>query len=110
MSMSPFCIPKVLKSATKILKIGSQIKILCKKIFLNRAVSIVKLPAREVTIFPEKKSKFIIFHLKCTKPKQNCFVCIDAHQTLEIIPQICLIFSFKVFGLPLLHMQKAYSK
>ena len=29
-------------------------KILCKKIFLNRAFSILKLPAREVTIFPEK--------------------------------------------------------
>ena len=69
MSMSPFCIPKVLKSATKILKIGSQIKILCKKIFLNRVFSIVKLPVREITILPEK-SKLIIFHQKCTKPNK----------------------------------------
>ena len=38
---SPFCISKVLKSATKILKIGLQIKILCQKIILNRASSIV---------------------------------------------------------------------
>ena len=29
-------------------------KILCKKIFLNRAFSIVKLPAREATSFLEK--------------------------------------------------------
>ena len=40
-----------LKNATKILKIGQQMKILCQKIVLNRAV----LLAREVTIFPEKK-------------------------------------------------------
>ena len=51
MRMSPFCIPKVLKCAAKILKIGQQLKMLCKKIFLNRASSIVNSPAREVTIF-----------------------------------------------------------
>ena len=85
-------------------------KVICKKIFLNRAFSIVILPARKVTIFLGKKSKLVIFHLKCTKPKQNCFVCIAERQILKIIPQICLICSLKVFGLPPLHMQNAYSK
>ena len=60
--------------------------------------------------FPWKKSKLIIFQLKCTKSKQNCIVRIDEHQTLKIIPQIRLIFNFHVYGLPPLHMQKAYSK
>ena len=60
--------------------------------------------------FPAKKSKLVIFYLKCTKPKQNSSVWIAECQTLNIIPQICLIFIFKVFGLPPLHMQKAYSK
>ena len=55
--------------------------------------------------FPRKKSKLIIFHLKCTKPKQNCIVCIAEHQTLKIIPQIRLIFNFQVYGLPPLHMR-----
>ena len=85
-------------------------KILCQKIVSNMAFSIVKMSAREVTIFPEKKMKLIIFHLKCSKSKQNCVVCIAEHKTLKIIPQICLIFNLKVFGLPPLHMQKAYSK
>ena len=53
--MSSFYIPKVLNSATKILEIGSQIKILRPKIFLTRAFSIVKMLPREVTIFPENK-------------------------------------------------------
>ena len=60
---------------------------------LNRAFSIVKLPESKVNIFPEK-FKVIIFHLECTKQKQNCFVCIAECQTLKIIPQICLVFSF----------------
>ena len=50
------------------------------------------MSVREVTIFLEKKSKLVIFHLKCTKPKQNCIVCIAEHQTLKTIPQIRLIF------------------
>ena len=36
------------------------------------------------------------------------FMHIAERQTLKIIPQICLIFNFKMFGLPPLHMQKAY--
>ena len=71
-----------------------EIKVLCKKIFLDRVFSIVKLPVREVTFFTEK-SKLIIFHHKRTKPKQNCFVCIAERHTLKIIPQICLIFSLR---------------
>ena len=51
---------------------------------LNMAFSIVKMSARDVTIFPEK-SKLVIFHLKCTKPKQNCIICTAEHQTLKII-------------------------
>ena len=60
--------------------------------------------------FPGKKSKLVIFHLKCTKPKQNCIVRIAERQTHKIILHIRLIFHFKVFGLPPLHMQKTYSK
>ena len=61
---------------------------------------------------PGKKSKMVIFHLKCTKPKPNCIVCIAERQTLtgNYFPKICLIFNFKVFGLPPLHMQNAYSR
>ena len=77
------------------------------KIFLNRTFSIVKLPARE--LFSQKKSKMIIFHLKCTKSKHNCFVCIAERQTLKIVSQICFSV-FKVFGLPPLHMQKCLFK
>ena len=58
------------KNNKKKKKKKNKIKI-CQKIFLNRAFSIAKFPAREVTIFPKKKSKLIIFHLKCAKPKQN---------------------------------------
>ena len=64
------------------------------------------------TYFPEK-SKLVIFHFRCTKPKQNCtacIMCIAERQTLEIISQICLIFKSKVLRLPPMHMQKAYSK
>ena len=53
-TMSPFGIPKVLKGATKILKIVIQIKILCQKIIMNRAFSIVKMSAREA-LFSRKK-------------------------------------------------------
>ena len=52
--LSSFYIPKVLKSAAKIMKIGSQIKIHRLKIIWDRAFSIVKKLPREVTIFPEK--------------------------------------------------------
>ena len=37
------CIPMVLKCATKFLKISSQIRVLCKKISLNGAFSIMKM-------------------------------------------------------------------
>ena len=47
-TLSSFFIPKVLISAAKILKSGSQIKIT-----LTMACSIVKMVAREVTIFPD---------------------------------------------------------
>ena len=51
---------------------------------LNRAFSIVKLPAlKGSNYFPGKKSTLIIFHHKCTKTKQNCFVCIAERQTLK---------------------------
>ena len=86
-----------------------QIKNLFEKIILYRSFSIVKMPAREVTIFPEK-SKLVNFQLNCTKPKQHCIACIAECQTLEIIPQFSLIFNCKVFRLPPLHMQNAYSK
>ena len=77
----------------------------------NRDFSIVKLSAREVTIFPEKiYFSFLFFYLKCTKPKHFCIVCIAECQTLKIFPQICLNFNLKVFGLPPLHTQTAYSK
>ena len=49
-----FNIPKVLKSAAKIIEIGSQIKIKHPKIIWTRAFYIVKIVPREVTIFPEK--------------------------------------------------------
>ena len=52
--LSSFYIPKVLKSAAKIMEIGSQIKNSRPKIISNRAFSIVKLLPREVTIFPQK--------------------------------------------------------
>ena len=62
-TMSPFCIPKVLKSATKFLKIGlTKIDFMPDNNFY-RAFSSVKMSAREVTIFPEK-SLSVIFHLK----------------------------------------------
>ena len=56
--MSPFCIRNVVQNATKFLKFGSLIKKICPKIILNRAFSIVKMPVREVTIFPER-SQFL---------------------------------------------------
>ena len=56
--LSPFCIPEVVKSAWKILKIAWQIIILWPKIILTRAFSIVKMLAREVTIIQENKSYF----------------------------------------------------
>ena len=55
--------------------------------------SIVKMSTREVTIFLEK-SKLVMFHLKCTKPKQNCIAWISECKTLKIISQFCLIFIF----------------
>ena len=51
-TMLSFCIIKIVKCATNILKIGLQIKILCQKIILNRAFSIVKMSARAVTGMP----------------------------------------------------------
>ena len=50
-------------------------KILCQKIILGRAFFQKKMSVREANIFPEK-SKLVIFCLKCTQPKQNCFVCL----------------------------------
>ena len=67
----------------------------------NKAFFHCKMSAREVTIF-EEKSKLVIFHLKFTKA--NYIVCNAEHQTLTIIPQVCLIFRFKVFELPPLHI------
>ena len=77
MSMSLFCIPKVLKSATKFFKNRLTNQNFMQENILNRAFSIVKLPAKEVVIFSEKKSKLIIFHLKhnLTKTKLFC-ICI----------------------------------
>ena len=46
-----FYIPKVVKSVTKIVEIGSQIKIQCPKIIWTWAFSVVKIVPREVTIF-----------------------------------------------------------
>ena len=57
------------------------------------------MSAKDVTIFTEKNPNWLfIFKMNQTKP--NCIVCIDERQPLKIIPQICLIFSFKVLGLP----------
>ena len=53
MTMSSFCNLKVVKSAAKILKIGSLVKYLCPKIILNRPFTC----AREVIHTPEKKLK-----------------------------------------------------
>ena len=53
-TLSSFFFPKVLKRAAKVLKIGSQIKHLRPKMILTRTFCIVKMLAREVTIFPEK--------------------------------------------------------
>ena len=61
---------------------------------MDKAFSIVKIVSKGSNYFPGKKYKLIIFHLKCTKPKKNCIVCIAEHQTLKMIPQICLIFQF----------------
>ena len=74
------------------------------KIFLNRAFSIA---SKGNNYFPGNK---LFICTKCTKPNQNCFVCIADGQGLKIIPHICLIFSFKVFRLPPLHLQISYSK
>ena len=52
--LAAFYIPKVLKSAAKIMEIGSKIKIQRPKIIWTWAFSIVKMLPREVTIFPEK--------------------------------------------------------
>ena len=58
MTITPFCVPKVVKSATKISKIGSFIKsVTPKSSILNRVFSIVKMSAREVTILPVKSCK-----------------------------------------------------
>ena len=54
-----------------------------------------KIASKGSDYFLGKKSKLIIFHLNCTKPKQNCIVCIADCQTLKISPQICLIFNFQ---------------
>ena len=54
-AMSPYSIPKVLKSATNIL----QIKLLCQKIILNRAFSI-KNVSKGSNFFPEK-SKLVMY-------------------------------------------------
>ena len=47
---------------------------------LNRDFSIVKMSAREVTVFPGKKTKLAIFHLRgCQLSKSNTsisFTCI----------------------------------
>ena len=74
MTMSPFCILEVLKSATKISKLGLQIRYLCQKIILDRVFSIVKMSVREVTIFPEKNLNglFFIFKMHQTKTKLSC--------------------------------------
>ena len=42
---------KGLRNAAKFLKIGSEIKLLCLKIILNRAFSIVIMYARKITVF-----------------------------------------------------------
>ena len=47
------------------------------------------------SIFPEKNL--------------NCTLCITEYQSLKFIQQICLVFNFKAFGFPPLHMKKAYS-
>ena len=114
-TMSPFCIPKVLKSATKISKIGEQIKILCQEIILNRAFH-CKLSARKVTISPppppkkKKKSKLVTFHLKGTKPKQNCIVCKPVRQTLIFSPKDLLDLQFQGAWITSLAHANAYSK
>ena len=78
-----------------------QIKILCQKVILDRAFSIVNI-SKGSNYFP---GKIKIDHLKYTRPNQNCIVCLAEHQTLKIIPQIRLIFNFQVYGLPPLHIQ-----
>ena len=50
-SCHPFTFKKVVKSATKIVEIVSQIKIQCPKIIWTWAFSVVRIVPREVTIF-----------------------------------------------------------
>ena len=45
-NMSPFCIPKVLKSATKNLKIGEQIKKIMQEHILNRVFFHCKIASK----------------------------------------------------------------
>ena len=52
--LSAFNIPKVLKSAAKIMEISSKIKIKHPKIIWTRSIYIVKMLPKKVTIFPEK--------------------------------------------------------
>ena len=64
---------KSLKKCHKNLKISQQINILYQKIILNRAFSIVKLSAREVTIFPGKICiRNFSFKMLQTKTKLYC--------------------------------------
>ena len=81
--LSLFSIPLVLKCATKMLKIGLQIKIKGSKMFLNRDFCMEKLSAREVTIFPKKKIKNFLFYQKCIKPTPDSKNSLLRDQTFE---------------------------
>ena len=64
--LSSFCSPEVVKMATKTLKIGLQIKLLLSKMILTTNFSIVKMLARDVTIFSGEKfllCSFIYFKM-----------------------------------------------
>ena len=60
------------------------------KIILNIVFLHFEIDERELTISPKKKkSKLIIFHLKCMKQNQNCLVYKTESLTFKIISQIC---------------------
>ena len=87
-TVSSFYIPKVLKSAAKIMEIGLRIKIKGPIIIWTRAFSIVKMLPGEVTIFPQK-IKFLIFHFRYNKSMPNIKIFLNEVQKLEQSNESC---------------------
>ena len=73
MTMSTFCIQKVIKNATKNLKIDYQIKVLCQKIILNKGFSHCKNVIMGSNYFLGKKFKTDYFSFKMHQTKTKLY-------------------------------------